>query len=69
VGKHDRNLTALAGVLIFESNSTVHPDDIGCNATSIDHDGSLQLGRKARVSRKATQQSEIALSDYDGWIV
>ena len=69
MGKLDRNLTALAGVLIFESNSTVHPDDIGCNATSIGHDSSLQLRREAWVSRKATQQSEIALSDNDGWIV
>ena len=69
VGKHDRNFTALAGVLILESNSTVHRDDIGCNATRIDHDSSLQLGREARMARKATQQFEIGFSDDDRRIV
>jgi hypothetical protein len=69
VRKHDRNFTALACVLILESDSTVHRDDIGCNATRIDHNSSLQLGREARMSRKATQQSEIGLSDDDGRIV
>jgi hypothetical protein len=68
-GKHDRNLTALARVLILESNSTVHPDDIGRNATRIHDDRFLQFGCEARMSRKATQQPEIGSSDDDWRIV
>jgi hypothetical protein len=62
-------LTALARVLILESNATVHRDDIGCNATRIDYDCFLQLGCQAWMARKAAQQSEIGSSDNDWRIV
>jgi hypothetical protein len=68
-GKYDGDLTALARVLILESNATVHRDDIGCDATRIDYDGFLQLGCQAWMARKAAQQSEIGLSDNDWRIV
>jgi hypothetical protein len=58
VGKYDRNLTALARVRILESNSTVHCDDIGRNATRIADDRFLQLGCETWMSRKATQHSD-----------